>query len=481
MGVRFSTQNILDNVTNFVSGRKRKHEETEENKVIEVALHTPKRKKLLCTANYIYQTLFIDGKNSDITVCALGKEHRLHRIYLCQSPYFASMFGGSWLESTEEYIKIDIIDPSITLKSLQVVFGSLYSTEIEFNPLEIVSVLATATMFQLDGLIEKCTEIMMETINIKTALGYYQASCRYGDKKLQEVCIDWFLVNLMSHYFNNSDKDLGKIPKSLMLKLVAHPNLFTIQTEYTVYVMLKYWIYIRNHPNESFPHLKTVNNYFWNRTDDTPYVYCADEGNTFYLIFKELRLQNLILHDSDIALLIKDNIIPKPWVTSVALKQWKHVLRINQNDETGPVDVPIKLFLQESIRCGREITSKTRNTWRWAGFHFGIDLLMITDDNKVYVKRSHRSDYEQLLSFQTTRHLAIRVTVACLNEQKQIACMKQSDIQTLSLTKGEEVKLMTLDEDNMHYPLFISVNLLFTTPVQNQSEQNNSNRAESWQ
>lgn len=46
MGVNFSTQNIVDNVTSFVTGRKRKYSETEDdevNKVIEIALHTPKK------------------------------------------------------------------------------------------------------------------------------------------------------------------------------------------------------------------------------------------------------------------------------------------------------------------------------------------------------------------------------------------------------------------------------------------------------
>lgn len=54
--------------------------------------------------------------------------------------------------------------------ALQVVFGSLYNADIALNPLEIVPILATATMFQLDGLIEQCTEVMMETINPKVCL-----------------------------------------------------------------------------------------------------------------------------------------------------------------------------------------------------------------------------------------------------------------------------------------------------------------------
>lgn len=72
------------------------------------------RKKLASTAQYIYQALFQEGKTSDITVEALGEEFHLHKIYLCQSPYFASMFGGSWLEATKNHIYIDVVDPLIT-------------------------------------------------------------------------------------------------------------------------------------------------------------------------------------------------------------------------------------------------------------------------------------------------------------------------------------------------------------------------------
>lgn len=58
----------------------------------------------------------------------------------------------------------------ICFLALQVVFGSLYNSDIALNPLEIVPILATATMFQLDGLIEQCTEVMMETINPKVII-----------------------------------------------------------------------------------------------------------------------------------------------------------------------------------------------------------------------------------------------------------------------------------------------------------------------
>lgn len=78
------------------------------------------RKKLTSTPQYIYQALFEEGQSSDVTVCALGEEFYLHKIYLCQSPYFNSMFGGSWVESTKKYIDIDVVDPLITIDCMYV-------------------------------------------------------------------------------------------------------------------------------------------------------------------------------------------------------------------------------------------------------------------------------------------------------------------------------------------------------------------------
>lgn len=46
MGISYSTNSFVNNVASYISGRKRKHSETEEdeiNKVIDIALHTPKR------------------------------------------------------------------------------------------------------------------------------------------------------------------------------------------------------------------------------------------------------------------------------------------------------------------------------------------------------------------------------------------------------------------------------------------------------
>lgn len=51
------------------------------------------------------------------------------------------------------------------IAALNVVFGSLYLDEVLLDPKTVVSVLAASTLFQLDGLLEKCCEVMNSTIN----------------------------------------------------------------------------------------------------------------------------------------------------------------------------------------------------------------------------------------------------------------------------------------------------------------------------
>lgn len=51
------------------------------------------------------------------------------------------------------------------LTALCTVLGSLYLDEITLEPIEVVPTLATATLFQLEGIIDQCTEIMIETVN----------------------------------------------------------------------------------------------------------------------------------------------------------------------------------------------------------------------------------------------------------------------------------------------------------------------------
>uniref|UniRef100_A0A3Q2HDJ0 BTB domain-containing protein n=1 Tax=Equus caballus TaxID=9796 RepID=A0A3Q2HDJ0_HORSE len=129
-------------------------EDEEEGDEQQRLLNTPRRKKLKSTSKYIYQTLFLNGENSDIKICAPGEEWSLHKICLCQSGYFSSMFSGSWKESSMNIIELEIPDQNIDIEALQVAFGSLYQDDVLIKPSRVIAILAAACMLQL---VEDCS------------------------------------------------------------------------------------------------------------------------------------------------------------------------------------------------------------------------------------------------------------------------------------------------------------------------------------
>jgi BTB/POZ domain-containing protein 13 len=54
--------------------------------------------------------------------------------------------------------------------ALYTVLGSLYLDEITLEPVDVVPTLATAALFQLEGIIDQCVEIMVETVNAEVPM-----------------------------------------------------------------------------------------------------------------------------------------------------------------------------------------------------------------------------------------------------------------------------------------------------------------------
>lgn len=101
-----------------------------------------------------------------------------------QSPYFASMFSGSWNESNKQEIEIQIPNPTITKKSIHIVLGSLYQPNISFDHEDIFSVIAAATLFQLDDLVTRCEDILIKSISCEVSRFKFKSNlklCTYSE------------------------------------------------------------------------------------------------------------------------------------------------------------------------------------------------------------------------------------------------------------------------------------------------------------
>ena len=265
------------------------------NDEIERLLSTPKKKKLHTTSQYIYENLFQAGKESDVTVVILGRSWQLHKLYLSQSPYFASLFSGRWKDGSKDVINIAVVDPLITLDSLHVTFGSLYQDEVTIEPADVLNVLAAASLFQLEGLISQCQVIMDETINVETVVRYWEGCQQYGCVKLTKNCVEWLNVNLLSHLPDHPAR-LREVSPGLMSQLVSSPDLFVMQTEFSVYVLLRLWVFLHLHPawdGQPQDAVTASQSYFKsiqvNNTDGASYFLDTQEAKPFLAVFRNIR------------------------------------------------------------------------------------------------------------------------------------------------------------------------------------------------
>lgn len=55
--------------------------------------------------------------------------------------------------------------------ALHLALGQFYKDDIVVEPAQVIPLLATALLLQMDPLIDQCTSIMMETINLQVRKG----------------------------------------------------------------------------------------------------------------------------------------------------------------------------------------------------------------------------------------------------------------------------------------------------------------------
>jgi len=456
-------------------GTKRRREVEDDIKAgsmedIDKLLSTPKKKKLTTTSQYIYRNLFQAGRDSDVTLLALGRSWHLHKLYLSQSAYFSSMFSGRWSDGCKDSITITIDDPCITLDALNTTLGSLYQDEVTIEPGEVIAVLAAATLLALEGLISQCEVIMEETVNVQTVVQYWEAASRYGCLATIRMCEDWLAVNLLSHLPDHPAR-LREVPSSLMASLVASPHLFVMQTEFSVYVLLRLWVFLQLHPawdGEPQEAVLQSHNYFQGRQQpgqEKRYFLEQEESTSYLPVFRNIRLPHLINHHMDVAMLVSDRIVPDSWMSSTYYTRWMTLLRLDSGIDKGPQDLDEEAFNRECLRCGRTLNTDGQHMWRWTGFNSGLDLIVTYDSFKLTLKRNIASDHEALTSTHKKRHVSYRVTVCSMNSQKQPIYRECSGIKQASLGKNEMVTMLELNPLLTVFPLLLSFNFCVSTPL----------------
>lgn len=73
---------------------------------------------------------------------------------------------------------------------------------------------------------------------------YNEAATQYNVKSVIDATIDWLMVNLLSFYAKQKLR-LRDISLDLLTKLIISSELFVMQTEYSLYNLVRLWTYLQ--------------------------------------------------------------------------------------------------------------------------------------------------------------------------------------------------------------------------------------------
>lgn len=126
----------------------------------------------------------------------------------------------------------------MSFTALEMVFGSMYSGNVILTSENVISILAIASLFLMQGLIDKCARTMIATIGKNNVISYYNASTAYGLPEVKRNTMQWLELNLV---IKSEDSLLRNISPELMKDVVSSQNLLVYNYEYSVYSMLRKW------------------------------------------------------------------------------------------------------------------------------------------------------------------------------------------------------------------------------------------------
>eukprot|EP00124_Ichthyophonus_hoferi_P001915 Ihof_evm11s114 gene=Ihof_evmTU11s114 len=335
---------------------------------------------------YIYYTLFLSGEGSDVTIRALDKQWKLHRMFLKQCGYFKAMFEGHWKDSEYSVYDMTVTDRNINVQALDTVFAALYYDRNKINVNNIVGVVAAATWLQLDGLLERCAMIVERHLDEATVLSFCMIAYEYNNLDMQSCVLRYLELRL----FVLPDDIIASLPRALIIRLAQSSHIFVIHIELDLYVLCRTWMYLQICPMKSettsLPvkrdhFAKECQSYFLKRTNEPAFL-DTELGRPYLEIFTHLRYHAIMNDPRNILLLQQDNIIPEYMYHDTYKRCWLNML-------SGGMEAGSTLE-KDGIRCGRKLERDTQIMWRWTGFTYGFDLLVnyCSQPRRITVKRN---------------------------------------------------------------------------------------------
>ncbi|CAD5225746.1 unnamed protein product [Bursaphelenchus xylophilus] len=403
-----------------------------------------KRAKL-DTPKYIYQKLFLEGAKSDVTIRALGMSWHLHKLYLEQCDYFAALFSERWGAEKKRVYELDVLDSRVNIPGLDNVFASLYQNEIEIDLDNIGGVLASASMINLLVVIQRCDDVMVETMNGSNVLEYLELASAYGCQTTREAAM--VLLERMFWKYSQDPAFLKRLSYDTLVEVCARRDLCICEGEKDLYHAIRRWFYIRSKNELDCPD-SDLSKYFNSQPEHHFYKY--------HLLLKNVRFQHMITSKRTMEKLKHDHLIGADMLDTMMKDLWNTLLVNEDKNEVSSFfsseEVTDDFFYSHCRRLGRHLEEGNK-CWRWAGYDFGLDLVVRCQFRTVYLIRNFSRDHG-LFQLSVRKLTRIHYRMVILNASGQVLLDSGRKMCELALDEKEIVGSVSTDLTNVSIHLF---------------------------
>ncbi|XP_029997656.1 kelch-like protein diablo [Sphaeramia orbicularis] len=142
-------------------------------------------------------SLRLNNAFCDVTLCCGGQEFPCHRIVLASfSSYFQAMFSTDLIESKQERVAINGVEPQM----IGMLVSYAYTSEVYISKANVQALLAAANLLDVMAVREACCRFMERQMDEMNCVGIHCFAEAHSCKVLEKRSMDYILEHFSSVY-----------------------------------------------------------------------------------------------------------------------------------------------------------------------------------------------------------------------------------------------------------------------------------------
>ena len=162
------------------------------------------------TLSFLTESLWKDHCFSDIKLEFSGHDFRLHRLLLCQSPFLKRLLEKT--SHAKSTLQLPMHDSNMTVDALDICLSTLYGLEPVLDEDNVIAVLATAFVLELDMLCDMCLSFLPNLLTPTLFLKLHAFNETWEGKEYSLLVTDLLERYLCRTAYNELRSSLHKLP-----------------------------------------------------------------------------------------------------------------------------------------------------------------------------------------------------------------------------------------------------------------------------